>query len=122
MIAVDAGRAAVFVRRTDREGVTGQRNRMAELVTRIGVGGLEVGLLTPGGAAASKDVDRAAVVCIVVSGSWRGRAEAGRVAVFVPRTDREGITGQRNRPAEVVTRIGVGGFEIRLRELSTVDP
>ena len=65
------------------------------------------------------DVDRAAIACTVVG---LFAVDADRVAVFTIRPDREHIAGERNRIAELVTRVGVGGLEVGLHELGTGDP
>ena len=109
LVAVDAGRVAVFRGRADREGVAGQRNRIAEQVTTTSVGCLEVGVIAPFAAGVGKDVDRAAVQCVVVA---LVAVDAGRGAAFILCADRECAAGQRNRIAELVPRAGVGGLEV----------
>ena len=60
-VAVHAGGAAVLRIRPDHNGVARNRHRIAELVTAVGVGGFEIGLLAPGRAAAHKHIGRAGV-------------------------------------------------------------
>src|SRR6185295_12061380 len=57
LVAVDPGGRAGFAIRTDRQRVSGQRDRPPEAVVGPGVGGLEVGLLGPRAALTDEHVD-----------------------------------------------------------------
>ena len=118
LAAVHARRAAVFVICTNGQCIPRQRYRKAEIVTPTGVGGLQVGLLTPGGTAAGKDIHRSAVPCAVIA---LVAVHARRAAVFVTCTNRQRITRQRYRMAEIVKPAGVGSLQVGLRELIAVN-
>ena len=58
LVAVDPGGRAGFAIRTDRQRVSGQRDRSPEAVSGSGIGGLELGLPGPRAALANEHVDR----------------------------------------------------------------
>ena len=77
------------------------------MVTCIGIGGLQVGLLSPGSTASCKDIHRTAAGCTVI-------ALVRRIAVFIRCANRQRIPRERYRIAELVTCTGVGGLQVSL--------
>ena len=118
LIAVNAGCAAGFRLCTNGQCIPRQRYRRAEQIARIGVGGLQVGLLTPGGTTASEDIHRSAPSCAVIA---LAAVHARRAAGFISCTNRQRIPRQRYRIAEIVSRAGVGSLQVGLRELIAVN-
>ena len=111
LAAVHARRAAGFMICANRQRISRQRYRMAEPVARSGVRGLQVGLLTPGGTTAGKDIHRSAVSCAVIALT---AVHARRTAVFKNCTNGQRISRQRYRMAEQVVRSGVRGLQVGL--------
>ena len=95
----------------DDHGVAVDRDARAEMVARISVGGLEVGLLAPRRAVAHEDVGRAGVLGAVVA---LVAVHPSGTAGLTPRPDHHRVARHRYRAGEAVHRVGGGGFEIGL--------
>ena len=98
---------------THRQGVAISRQgyAAAELVTRIGIAGLDIGLLAPAPAAAAEQIHRAGtartvIACVAINSRGCGALSNG--------TYRQGIAIRRqgNTPAEIVIPPGIAGFKV----------
>src|SRR6266496_909962 len=76
----------------------------------MGVGGLKIGLLGPGGSSAHKDVRRASSVGVVIG--WSS-VHPGDTAGVAPGSNHDGVT-RYSDGTEVSKRPGVEGFEVGL--------
>ena len=87
------------------------RDEQAKIVTRLGVGGFQVGLLAPGRAGAGEDIRRpgalAALFALV-------SVHAGGIAGFPIRPDHQRVAGDGDGTTKAIKRPGVGGFQVGL--------
>ena len=111
LVTVDPSRVAALQICSDHDRVARDRHRNTEIVSGLGIGSFQIGLLAPGGVGAHENIGRPGKGGRVIS---LVAVYPGRIAALAICSDHYRLARDRQRNTELVKTIGIGSLQIGL--------